>query len=551
MIHGLVTAVACILLQSAASLFLSGALCPEDMDEETAERFCHLAAHPISINRASKSRLVETGLFSAFQIASLLEYRERSGDILSFAELARLDGWNAEFADALREYVDLSGCDIPGRSSSRKSFHGQATGRYGSNSYLTKASMEWNDRWSLFASSKKARPLNLSAARYGNGPLSKVVIGNYNARFAQGLAVWSGMRMSGLATVEALSRRESGVSASQSTSAACNGVAAEFSWGPWTLSAGTNLEQEKEVLRLSALANLNYLWKQGQCGISAVAGAGTQVVSANWKFRLGKADFYGEAAWEFGSRAPAVIAGIRMDPKWKVAWGLTARYYSPAFRAKWSGAPGSFSKNSDEAGLAAVLRYLWLNIAVDAAYRPEKRILQAKTSVKFSPTIQAGIFTLSPTLKYAIRWKGGKIPDNSKAAALRNELRAELKASSGPWQASLRGDCTLCRNFAWLALAEAGFKNGILNCFLHAEYFDIASWDDRIYVYQRDVPGSFNVPARYGKGFSASITGGFILGGGKPRFTHRLNIRAGAVLYRRETEKPSTSEWRVQYAFNW
>ncbi len=541
MMHGLITAAACLILQSAASVFLSGALCPEDMDEETAERLNHLANHPVGINYSSRSRLTECGLFSPFQIASLLEYRERSGDILSFGELSRLDGWNAEFVEALRGYIDLDGAGAVGESSSRKSFHGDATGRYGSGSYLTKVSMEWNDRWTVFVSSKKSLPVNLSASYYGRGPLSKVVVGNYNARFAQGLAMWSGFRMSGLPTVESLSRKESGISPSQSTSAACNGIAAEFVWGRWTLSAGTNLQQEKELLRLSALANLNCLWKKGQCGITAVAGAGAQTVSANWRVRLGKADFYGEAAWEFAHRAPAVMTGIRMDPGWKIAWGLTARYYAPGFEGTWSGAPGSFSKNSDEAGLAAVLRYRWINLSLDSAYRPEKRLWQTKAIVNLSPEIQAGKFTLSPILKYSLRWK----------TSLKHELRGELRAGIGPWAAILRGDLTHCLDFAALAMAEAGYKKENCSCFLHAEYFDVKNWDDRIYVYQRDVPGSFNVPARNGKGLSFSLSGGYVLRGRKPGVVHKLNARAAAVMYHKDTQKPPTFEWKVQYALKW
>lgn len=551
MIPGVVTTAVCILLQSAASLFLSGALCPEDLDEQTVEKFEHLAAHPVCLNYAGRGKLEECGLFSAFQIASLLEYRKRSGDILSFSELSRLDGWSAEFVNALREYVDLSGSAAPGQSSSRKSFHGDFTLHYGSNSYLAKTCMEWNDRWSLFVSSKKALPLNVSAIYYGKGALSKLAIGNYNARFAQGLALWSGMTMSGLTTVEALSRRESGIGASRSTSAACNGIAAEFNLGRWALSAGTTLELEKDILKLSALANLRYLWARGQCGITAVAGASGQVVSANWKFRLGKADFYGEAAWEFATRAPAIIMGIRMDPRWKQAWGLTARYYSPSFEGHWSGAPGSFSKNSDEAGIAAVFRYNWMNLSADTVWRPQKRLWQTKAILNLNPEIHFGCLTLSPLLKYTFCRKAGNLSDSSKGAAVKNNLRLEIKAVLGPWQESLRGDCLWCRGFAWLALAETGYKGEMLSCFLRAEYFDIPNWDDRIYVYQRDVPGSFNVPARYGKGLSASLVGSCVLHGKEKQICHTINFRAGAVIYRKETQKPSAFEWRVQYSLKW
>lgn len=551
MIPGVVTAVACILLQSAASLFLSGALCPEDMDEQTVEKFEHLAAHPVCLNYAGRGKLEECGLFSAFQIVSLLDYRKRSGDILSFSELSRLDGWSGEFVDALREYIDLSGSTVPGQSSSRKSFQGDFTLRYGSSSYLAKTGMEWNDRWSLFVSSKKALPLNVSAVYYGKGALSKLAIGNYNARFAQGLALWSGMTMSGLPTVESLSRRESGISASRSTSAACNGIAAEFNFGRLTLSAGTTLELEKETLKIGALANLSYLWTRGQCGITAVAGASAQTVSANWKFRLGKADFYGEAAWEFATGAPAIITGIRMDPRWKVAWGLTARYYSPSFEGHWSGAPGSFSRNTDETGIAAVFRYQWVNLSADTAWRPQKGLWQTKAILNLNPEISVGRLTVSPLLKYTFCRKAGNLSESSKGAAIKNNLRSEVKATLGPWQAGFRGDCLWCRGFAWLALAETGYKDETLSCFLHAEYFDIPNWDDRIYVYQRDVPGSFNVTARYGKGLSASLVGGCALHGKGKQTCHRINFRAGALIYRKETQKPSAFEWRVQYSFKW
>ena len=35
--------------------------------------------------------------------------------------------------------------------------------------------------------------------------------------------------------------------------------------------------------------------------------------------------------------------------------------------------------------------------------------------------------------------------------------------------------------------------------------FCVDDWDDRIYVYERDAPGSFNVPAMYGRGVWGSV----------------------------------------------
>ena len=33
------------------------------------------------------------------------------------------------------------------------------------------------------------------------------------------------------------------------------------------------------------------------------------------------------------------------------------------------------------------------------------------------------------------------------------------------------------------------------------------NWNDRIYCYERDAPGSFNIPAYYGRGWAASLVG--------------------------------------------
>ena len=52
---------------------------------------------------------------SAFQAASLLDARARSGDILSYTELGLLDGFSPEYADALRLFTTLSSSSAPGQ----------------------------------------------------------------------------------------------------------------------------------------------------------------------------------------------------------------------------------------------------------------------------------------------------------------------------------------------------------------------------------------------------------------------------------------------------
>ena len=84
MLHFLIDVVSAILV-------LTGASSPEELGESEIERFQHYAEHPLRINQLSHSRLLSSGLFSAYQVASLEDYRSRSGDILGVTDLGLVD----------------------------------------------------------------------------------------------------------------------------------------------------------------------------------------------------------------------------------------------------------------------------------------------------------------------------------------------------------------------------------------------------------------------------------------------------------------------------
>ena len=84
-----------------AMLVISGASCIEELTEDAVSMFEHYAEHPIDLNAASERKLVSSGLMSSYQAASLCEYRKRSGDVLSWQELAFVDGFSGQYARAL------------------------------------------------------------------------------------------------------------------------------------------------------------------------------------------------------------------------------------------------------------------------------------------------------------------------------------------------------------------------------------------------------------------------------------------------------------------
>ncbi|MBQ9475718.1 MAG: hypothetical protein IJU69_05645 [Bacteroidales bacterium] len=60
------------------------------------------------------------------------------------------------------------------------------------------------------------------------------------------------------------------------------------------------------------------------------------------------------------------------------------------------------------------------------------------------------------------------------------------------------------------------------------------------------MPGYFNVPARYGRGWNASLCGGLKLGG-FPGAKHKINLRTGATGLPLSEDKKLKFEWRLQY----
>ena len=86
---------------------LSGCASPEEMEPDEIERLSALLSRPLRINMASERALAASGLFSRYQIASLSDYRSRHGDVMSYSELAAVDGFGEAFTAALAPFVSL------------------------------------------------------------------------------------------------------------------------------------------------------------------------------------------------------------------------------------------------------------------------------------------------------------------------------------------------------------------------------------------------------------------------------------------------------------
>ena len=128
----------------------------------------------------------------------------------------------------------------------------------------------------------------------------------------------------------------------------------------------------------------------------------------------------------------------------------------------------------------------------------------------------------------------------------RTDLRTDILWKSGIYSLTYRFNVLHCDNLAWLTYIEGGLKPGKLSLYLRQGFFVVDDWDDRIYAYERDVPGAYNSPAFYGRGLWTSVMTSY-----KPTDWCRLYLRAGVTAYPfMEEKKPGKAELRFQSVFD-
>ncbi|MBQ3976304.1 MAG: hypothetical protein II686_02665, partial [Bacteroidales bacterium] len=226
-------------------LAVSGASALEDLDESQMELYQHLETTPVNINFASRSALLSCGLFTQFQVVSLIEYRSQWGDILSMAELAAVDGFGESFARAVEPYVSLRSRAPAGQSSAAMERRGEASARVwakgedgtGALSYAGKAKYGVGSILSAGVAFKRSYApglslpeiFNWSVALSGRRIPATLIVGDFNARLGQGMLMWSGFSLSGASSISAFYKRPSGLSPSVSyTPTGLRGAAAQL-----------------------------------------------------------------------------------------------------------------------------------------------------------------------------------------------------------------------------------------------------------------------------------------------------------------------------------
>ena len=557
-----------------------GAASEEELDSYEVERLENYLSRPVQINHASSVRLISTGLMTQYQVASLKDYISKNGDVLSLAELAAVDGFDRDFVNKLSPFISLISYSSPGQSSTSKRKMQHDLSVRGGYKYVDQDNDEWQfggkyrmsaDRGPCLSLSL-SKPYDASDMKLVSGNLkwgfrrsdTKVVVGDFNARFGQGLAMWNSMVMSGLSSVSSFSRRPFGISEtwSYTGSNALTGAAFSLSSGRMVISALTampGIKKSRKDFGFLPAVNIAWYGKKGQFSITdyaeftGISTGNTRIphmkTAADCRFCIRGVDLFSEVSYDWVNTSTAFLAGSSFPVAEGLRTAALLRFYPSDYDSYMSAAPASSSKNSNEAGMAMAGEYMSekhkVSFSIDALTHPESRSKDLTRSYQIKALL-SWQYIISESFRLNVRIS--ERYRNYENLQHRTDLRLDLSYTSIQFLVNARINALKSDNHGFLSYVEGGLLKKSLTVYLRQGIFIIDDWDDRIYAYERNAPGNFSVPAYYGRGVwtALNVTWKYARWG-------RLYAKAALTSYPLmdpEKKKPGKAELKLQAEFS-
>jgi hypothetical protein len=498
----------------SAVMALLGLDSEEEIGEAMLEHYSSYIVHPLELNLATRRELERSELFTPFQIATLLDHRSRTGDILSFAELSSLAGFAPSFVALLKPFISIATyVDIAGKHSQLRAsdIKNEATVRLtathkGPSSSSSQPSQvhEAAAKYRLTASDRISAALGykgrIAEQQLASGHISytdirrryTLTLGDFNARFGQGLCLWSGFAMNSSSSFSSLIKRPSGIRpySSYSGEYALRGGSVEMNFGNFYLSTLAAVKSGKEGVEVMPAMNLRYAGMKVDGGVTAKVEAGEWAASADVRSCVKGVDLFSELAYR---------------SKDGVAWcGGVSSAVGDGFKV------GTVAKVDEAYSLVSLVEGLFgrrmhsVVGSVDLAYYPEPPYGSDEPGVQVKAL-------LNYKAKVGDLWSFGtranarlRSYDMPKEAVLgmncKLGLRAEAARDDGSWLAKARVESIIYKGVALAGYFEGGYRTECFGTYMKAGLYRVDNWDDRIYAYERDAPGNFTNLALYGRG---------------------------------------------------
>ncbi|MCF0166775.1 MAG: hypothetical protein HUJ89_06445 [Bacteroidales bacterium] len=542
-----------------------------------AEFFEELLDHPRSVNSLTVNDFERMLVFSPFAIASIMDYRREYGDILSAAELSLVDGLGEQNVEMLLPFITFDRgvpvdtlklrpkAKIVGRTVTKlvrskkedgPAFVFQNADKGSPVAWVGSARLSFGSRAGFGISSRgeqgsTEQPLRVGAYAYFNDvPLGRkhrittLAVGDFNVRLGQGIAAWSGFTMNNFSLPSSVLKSGRGVASYTGTTGdgVMRGLGATFRFGR-SMDASIALSPFGEE-GASLAGGVQYSFGKWRLGASFGTMDSCGAVAVNAVASIGAWAPFAEVGVDFKGR-PAAVAGMLVRLPRSAEFGLLLRYYDKDFDNPLAGAFSTGSKVSNELGLTSLIsselgRGFSIKGCVDGAWHPGPtyRCDGPSGSVKARTE---GLWEKgghSVLLRGEFQWKS---TESWRRYATRAVYSLRLPIGLN---LITRLDFTAAKGFG--GAAGQGFsyshKSGIVSASLYATFVHADDWSCRIYVYEGDLPGSYSVPALYGRGVET-----YVLLTVKTPWGLRVDLKSGASL----RQDRSKDNFRIRLQLTW
>lgn len=539
----------------------------ETAREELIDLWNEKFSEKINLNTATREQLEEFSFLSSKQIENLLEYRFDYKEFLSIYELTLIDGWDSKTVEMFYPFVEAKPADDD-KFSFKKSFKNakyqlinrvdytlQEKKGFRENKYLGKPwagylkykMTDKNISMGITMEKDAGEPFDFKnnqgfdfySAHFMINDLWKfktVIIGDYKLNFGQGLVFNSSAFYGSAGNIEQFIQRTDKINkyTSNTETNFFRGIASTLEFNNLNISlfasynyldsANGYHRTENEIkkkfsgYKFSTGGNINYRFKFGKIGLSAVYDSTNLNFGIDYRFYYKNYGWAGECAIDKKGNI-STLHNFYLNTEYNISTNLMIRYYGKNYSSSFANAY-SMKENSGETGFLWAFnwnineKFKWYNSA-DICFFLEEKYLISKPSVGykintlFSYNVAENHLLnikysfdskekddvdskehIRPTLPYFkhsvyVIYNGNFINGAVfKSGVMYNYYKyANEKGSSG-----------------YLLYQDLGWKWEKINFILRLAFFNASEYENRLYSYENDVLYAFSSNQYNGKG---------------------------------------------------
>jgi len=258
--------------------------------------------------------------------------------------------------------------------------------------------------------------------------------------------------------------------------------------------------------------------------------------SLDYRIRIEKITIFGETAICRG-KSVATLTGLNIKPYSLLDMSFLYRDYSPSYYSFSSGGFSEGGNISNEKGLYFVARYnliknITLNLYIDLYKYPWLKYNKDFISNGNDIAIQITYLNNRNT-NVGLRYKKKVEYFSSIFEQCKRQIRVNIsnKKINPSFQTSLDANSFTANNTTnfGLGLTQTIEYNDIknrLNLYFKTTLFDAVNYENRLFVYEKSLPGTFAMPSLYGSGIRSSFSANYNL-----NKTVSLWFKIGRVTY--------------------